>query len=125
MKPSSAEKAVLRCLRQAGRELTSLRPLDAIEAMLDFYAAERAEGCALEDDGDMLLYQWGTHDWGDGESFELDITRQFTVTGEEDDDTRQLSLRFKFKPSAELRELGDGNRWCHSPSKLQAFRTFI
>ena len=92
--------------------------------MTGFYREERAEGCAVDGDGDMLLYQWGTYDWGEGESFELDITRQL-ITGGEDDDIFQLSLTFRFRPTAALRELGASNRWCHSPDELEDFRAFV
>jgi len=93
--------------------------------MLDFYRQGRAEECLIDADGDMLLFQWGTYDWGEGESFEFDITRQLTVGDGEDEDIFQLSLTFKFEPTAPLRQLGAGNRWCHSPEELEEFRKFI
>ena len=31
-----------------------------IEALLAFYEEDRAEGCLIDEDGDMLLFQWGT-----------------------------------------------------------------
>jgi hypothetical protein len=47
-----------------------------LEAMLQFYQNERVDGTRLDEGGDMLLFQWGKHDWGDGEHFEINITRQ-------------------------------------------------
>ena len=93
--------------------------------MLDFYRDMRAEGCDLDHDGDMVLYQWGCYDWGEGEFFKLDITRQFIDGAGEDDDIRQLHLTFKFEPAEPLREVKNGNRWCCSPKDLPAFRSFI
>ena len=73
----------------------------------------------------MLLFQWGTHDWGNGASFELNITRQFMVGDGEDDDIKQLLLTFAYPPSPTLASIGDGNHWCHSPSGLPEFRSFV
>jgi hypothetical protein len=126
MKPRSAKKRFLSDIKQAGRKLTSLVPLEGIDLMLNFYWEERAEGCSVEADGDMLLYQWGTYDWGSGQFFQFNITRQFIENDDEDDHTiMQLSLTFKFAPTDALRELTNGNRWCHSPDNLEEFRTFI
>jgi hypothetical protein len=124
MTPRSARKRFLQFIHERGRELASLYPADGIELMLAFYKDERADGC-LKRNGDMLLYQWGCYDWGEGESFEFDITRQFIDGAGEDEDIRQLSLTFQFRPTKSLRKLKDGNRWCHSPKELNDFRRFI
>ena len=84
--------------------------------MFASYRDERADDCPLDADGDMLCYQWGSYDWGEGEFFDLSLTRQFILEGtSEDENIWQLSLRFKFKPDDALRQLGSGNRWCDSP----------
>jgi hypothetical protein len=101
------------------------RPEEIIDCMLDFYREVRAEDCDLEGDGDMLLLQWGTHDWGAGKWFELDITRQFLVGDGEDDQIFQLSATAKYKPSRELDSLGAGNRWCENLRKVGEFSEFI
>lgn len=93
--------------------------------MLAFYGDVRAEGCDLAHDGDMLLYQYGTWDWGKGRHFELNITRQFIVEGGEDEDIWQLSLTFVFAPSPALQAVRSDNRWCHSPDGRDELRTFI
>jgi hypothetical protein len=92
--------------------------------MFDFYAAERADGCDPEEDGDMLLFQWGTYDWGEGEAFEFNITRQL-MGDDEDAEVRQLRLTFRFEPTSALRALAQGNRWCQSPQRLDEFRAFV
>jgi hypothetical protein len=111
--------------RLGGRSPEALAPLEGIHLMLNFYREERVEGCNVEADGDMLLYQWGTYDWGEGESFELDITSQLIVGDGEDDGIFQLSLTFKFQSAESLRQLGEGNRWCHSPGEVEEFQSFI
>jgi len=100
-------------------------PRDGIEQMFSFYQCVGADSCN-EANADMLLFQWGTYDWGQGNHFELNITRQF-IEKELDDDSAisQLSLTFKFEPNAETESLGDANRWCSSRAELSAFRAFV
>jgi len=100
-------------------------PGDAFTAMLAFFRDVRAENCQ-EDDHDMLLFQWGTYDWGRGRHFEFDITRQFISDRSTDgDDIWQLHATFRFPPTAELDALGRGNRWCHSLAALPEFESFV
>jgi hypothetical protein len=119
-----AKRRFLKRLEAAGLSLDTLPPADGVEAMLSYYAEERAEGCDLDSDGDMLLFQWGTHDWGRGPAFEVSIVRQLIVAEEEEDEPRQLDLRFRFEPAAGT-SAGEGNRWCQSPDGLPEFRRFI
>ena len=93
--------------------------------MLSFYRDKRADGCAFDDDADMLLFQWGTYDWGDGDSFEFDMTRQLIFDGSEDENTWQLHLVFKFAPTAALRDAGSGDKWCRSTDHVPRFEQFI
>ena len=115
-----------------GKKISDLSPRDAVELMAGFYSAFRSEECDLEADGDMLLFQWGVYDWGEGEMFEFNITRQFMFPmvfeedGEkwEEDSIWQLSLTCKCVPSESLRNLGANNRWCSSPDELVEFLRF-
>ncbi len=96
--------------------------------MLDFYRDVRADGCELQDDGDMLLFQWGVFDFGEGRTFRFDLTRQFIVTDPEDDDESsmsQLSFTFHFVPSPTFEAIKEGHRWCNAPGKLTYFEGFI
>jgi hypothetical protein len=93
--------------------------------MFSFYRDVRADGCRLESDGDMLLFQWGTYDWGKGEQFELDITRQLIPGPGEDEDIWQLHLTFRFASEEILRAQGAGDRWCHSPAELEGFAALV
>ncbi len=112
---------LVRQLRTAG-----LTPAEGVAAMLDFYRDVRADGCDLAGDGDMLLFQWGTYCWGDGdEGFELDITRQFIVKGGPSDVVWHLSLTFSFAPPAELRALGAGSRWCRTVITVEDFSVLV
>ena len=75
----------------------------------------------------MLLFQWGTFDWGDGPTFHYNLTRQL-VTGAVDVDDRQIyQLQFtaQYAPTARLTQLGSANRWCGSPSECDELREHI
>jgi hypothetical protein len=95
-------------------------------AVFDFYREVRAKGCTQVPDADMLLYQWGTYDWGEGEHFQLDLTRQLIPSEEaEDEDIWQLSLTFLFAPAADLEAVGAGNEWCPSVRALPRFEAHV
>ena len=93
--------------------------------MAGFYKDVRADDVDLESDGDMLLFQWGTYDWGSGPMFEVDVTRQLIRGTGEDDDIWQLHLTYRFAPSEALRAIGKGDRWCPRPGEIVLFREFI
>jgi hypothetical protein len=113
-------------LPRCGRDLASLTLSQAVDSMLGFYSAERAEGCRLGDDqGDMLLYEWGTFSTINPGHFQVGMTRQFTTDPGGDDEIRQLQLTFLFASSPTLDAMGKGHRWCDSPDDLREFRQFI
>jgi hypothetical protein len=120
MKVDDAEAELTK--RLAGAPLT---PAAAVEAMLAFYRDVRADECVLEKDGDMLLFQWGTYDWGEGPRFEVDVVRQFVVEVDGEDGISGLHVTFRFAPDDETKALGAANRWCPSPAGLSEFRAFI
>jgi hypothetical protein len=75
---------------------------ELFEWVFSQYEQSRIEATA-ETDGDMLLFQWGTYDWGMGKSFEIDLTRQ-TIDDLDDvdaqtDSMRQLHITLKFEHS--------------------------
>jgi hypothetical protein len=96
--------------------------------MLEFYTVERFDRCEFQQDGDMLLFQWGDSASLDGPgTFSLDITRQLTWSDREEDDPEiwQLSVGFVFPLGEAGRAAGSSNRWCRSPSELESFRAFV
>jgi hypothetical protein len=121
MKFANAEDTFRQFLEQRGKTIDELTPEHGIDAMMEFYRSVRADDCDIDADGDMLLFQWGTFDWGDGGEFELDITRQFIPLEEGAGEISQLSLTFRFEPDSDLDELGKGNAWCHHPNELPEF----
>ena len=109
-------------LSASGQSLDGLSLAAGAQLMAEFFANERVRGCRLDRDEDMLLFQWGNHDWGRGLRFDIDITRQVIRGSAEDDDIWQLSLTFSFPPQNEIVE---GNRWCHRPDHLPEFNRFV
>jgi hypothetical protein len=103
-------------LRDAGINLDNPTASDVErtwEVMQDFAAEPVEDAEPREQDGDGILAQYGTYDWGDGEHFELDMTRQFSFTDEDGEYSHmaQLHCTFEFEPTDALRALGDANLW--------------
>lgn len=106
--------------------VTTLNVASGSAAMFDFYRDVRPSGCAQMPDADMLLFQWGTYDWGQGEHFQLDLTRQLILSDEaEDEDIWQLSLTFLFEPVDDLKAIDAGNEWCETVHALPQFRSLV
>jgi hypothetical protein len=126
MKPKNAKFEFEKQIRKSGMSVSSLTTAQGIGMMLDFYRNVRADGCELDGDGDMLLFQWGHHDFGEGESFQVNITRQFMISeSDEDESMSQLSLTFHYIPSADFVRMQNGSRWCSTPFDLEEFESFI
>lgn len=112
--------------RLSTQAIETLPPAQSFALMLDFYETVRAQDAAPPaEDGDMLLFQWGIHDWGNGEQFELNLSRQIIYPDGDDQDIYQLGLSYFFQPDNALKALGSGNFWCHSPSGTDEARTRI
>jgi hypothetical protein len=119
MKPDESIKAFQDFAASKGINLNGSKPREGIEAMLMF----RAQTSCAECSDDMLLYQWGSYDWGSGKRFELNITRQFIEAALEDDDAiSQLSLTYRYNPSTVFDALGAGSCW---EDESPVFREFI
>jgi hypothetical protein len=125
MNANEVKKEFARYLATRGEAFPNMTPAPALEAVLSFYRDVRAEECDPAAGQDMLLFQWGTYDWGKGKHFELDITRQFMFEDGEDEDIWQFHVTFKFHPTQELVDLKSGNRWCESPEDLPSFASFV
>ena len=82
-----------------------------------------ADGVPVDQNGDMLLFQWGTYAFTGSPSFQLDITRQYILP--DNDEPYQLLLTLHYEPTEKTKSLGHGNQWCDSPDQLAEFREFI
>jgi hypothetical protein len=93
--------------------------------MLGFYRDVRCEDVDLEDNGDMLLYQYGTYGFSRPKTFQFNLTRQFSVEeSNEDEGISQLQLTLHYPPSSALDPL-KANQWCRSLDELTAFEALI
>ncbi|MBL8524152.1 MAG: hypothetical protein JNN20_10715 [Betaproteobacteria bacterium] len=124
MAPSESISVFSSFAKANGVNISGCTPREGLEQMFLFYQSVAPKGCD-QPNGDMLLFQWGTYDWGAGKHFELNITRQFIEQAFDDDDAiSQLSLTFKFAPTLDLVSIGDGNRWCDGPTEFELVRGF-
>ncbi|MGZ3237972.1 MAG: hypothetical protein ACXWIN_04080 [Burkholderiaceae bacterium] len=100
-----------------------------LELVVQLYKKYRIENTRTEEDGDMLLFQWGTYDWGQGNFFEIDLTRQITLAFDDPDEAtdsmRQLRVTLKYEPNSDTKKIGEGNQWCHSPDSMENFITLV
>lgn len=112
-------------LRRAHLALKTLSVHQGFAAMASFYREERADDCDLEDDGDMLLVQWGAEVVaGHTPSFKVDMTRQF-MSSEQDGEILQLSLTFSFPLDADLKKIKSGERWFATPDEAAELERFL
>jgi hypothetical protein len=124
--PADALAEFRRFANARGVSVDSVSISDALDEVIQFYLSVRAEGCDLDGDGDMLLFQYGTYDWGDGPQFELDLTRQLVFDADDEDpEIWHLSLTFLFDPTPMFEAVGNGERWCSSPADVEAQRDFM
>jgi hypothetical protein len=130
VRTSEAEEAFRRYLEARGLAVSRLNAEEAVDVAIAFFESERADDVEAQE-GDMLLFQWGTYDWrdGNGPSFQFELARQFVVAGfdpeEADDAMWQLRLTLHYAPSEAAAVVGAGDRWCERAEDVGAFRAFI
>lgn len=131
MTSSEAKDELDRIIATTAGGLSAVSPAHATKLMADFYCNQRASDCDISEDGDMLLFEWGVYPWS-GESFRIQITRQFIPRGGDDDDIYQLVLGVHYPPDDEARAAAEAarasrtsNRWCASPQELSGFLGFV
>jgi len=124
--PRQSAEAWAKFLESRKLRTASLRPHELVSAALDFFVSTRASGLDSEPGSDTLLYQWGAFDFGRGEFFEFDLTRQFISAGHSGDEAfSQLRCTAYFLPTPELRAIPSANRWCKSTADAGEFKKFI
>ena len=76
----------------------------------------------------MLLFQYGIYDWGEGETFEINLTRQLMRqhSDEDDDDSNifQLGITFYYDSKSFL-SVEDFNHWSFSDPNIEQFHQFF
>ena len=110
-----------RFVEARGLTIDELDAEQATRAMVDHYIEWRADEVDVDEDGDMLLFQWGSYG-----SFQYNVTRQLITQAEDDEDEIwQLSLTLHYPEDDDTGRLGSGERWCYSPDELDEFVRFI
>jgi hypothetical protein len=116
-------------LAQRGLTATTFDAKSLVDLMFDFYTGTRITDADLDEDGDMLLVEWGTYDWGTGDrpSFQYSVTRQIITSADDIDDQEMLQLRtvVHYAPSPQTELLGSGSRWCPRPDAVGEFRAWL
>jgi hypothetical protein len=116
----------LAALVQATRDTAGTRSFPSAFAWVgERYLHERVSGTDLAEDGDVLLYQWGVLDWGDGLHATIDLTRQIlrpATSPGGDPSVWQLHCCFRFDPPL-LNRIKNGKSWCAHPDHLAPFLT--
>ncbi len=113
MLPKQSEEAFRRFLGNSRLGTATLDLASGFEQAVSFYENVTADGIQSEPDADMLLYQWGTYDWlGAGETFQINLTRQFVASFADEDETMsQLLLTFHYPTTDATITLNSGERW--------------
>jgi len=107
-------------------DLTSLDGPAAVDLILGWFEEERADDAVpLEEDGDGILFQWGTYKFAGSATFQYDVTRQFTLEDDGERELWQLSLRLQFAPTPESAALGENYHWCFDPTHVPELRQAI
>ncbi len=120
IKVTETQSVLQDSLEKSASELTAR---EGIEAMYDFYTKIRVDGAAIENDRDMLLYQWGVDTFNAPNVFLFSIARQLNITGQSQ--PYQLTLAFYYPATRPLANIALGNQWCRSPGELSSFRQFV
>lgn len=121
MKPTESVEKLTEYANLSGVAMLNCAPQNGFEQFFSFHEKVKADGCE-DPESDMLLFQWGAYDWGKGKFFEMNITRQFSECVLEDDNAiSQLSLTFKYEPTAALEAIGAGNAWSDGPIASDTF----
>jgi len=125
VRPSEAEAVLRQRLGSPNAEgQVSIEGL--IKEGIAFFGECPAVG-VVEEYGDMLLFQFGTYDWGTGPLFEIDLARQFLEPENDDEDAAmsQLHITRFYSPVRDLEVLGADERWCRDHSDLPDFSQWV
>lgn len=99
-------------------------PSEILDSLVKFYETHPCDGCDPREDADMLLFQCGVYDWGEGRNFEVDFVRQFIINHENGDydHMEQLHFTFYYPPEDAGMSKIEFNIWNNDCSDLAAFR---
>lgn len=105
---------VLRQLSIEHLEKKEVNLAELVEAVADFFYEKNIKRYKKDNDGDMLLMEYGTYDFGRGKHFQWSFTRQFYKPT----NIQQLQLVLFYDPTiAALKALKATNFWNKQRSK--------
>jgi len=120
MKAADADDAFLEELGSAGFELEELTVSTALDTVVSFYRERRFEDVSLDDDGDMLLCEWGFS--AEEDELVVAFVRQLRTTGD-DGELRQLRLALVFELIDAIADAKPGHtEWCFHPDDADDLR---
>jgi hypothetical protein len=98
------------------------------DLFLAFYLDVPFETIDKEEDGDMLLFEYGTFNWGQGANFQIGLTRQLIGMHDDEEEAEdymyQLQVTLFYNPS-EFESLPAFNKWSNEFSDLNDFKNMI
>jgi len=125
-RPERSRAALLQFLAARYLDIDLSPPSSLLEAVIHFFEQEAAVGLADDPNADMLFFEWGVYDWGQGAHFQISMTRQFIIAGEQDDDAiSQLRLVLYHPPTPEAQALKVGNFRCDRKVDTPHLRAFV
>ncbi len=120
MKPEQSKEKLIELMKDKGFEIEKINLEKGFSLISDFYENTRSENCGIDQDGDMLLFQWRF--LPNESKYEIDIVRQFTLSDlDADDRMSQLHFIFNFPISENISSIPDGDIWCHSLEEISEF----
>jgi hypothetical protein len=123
MKSNEVKAAFEEVIEALSPDINRLLPEDGIRGLVKFYQMERIDGCDMENDGDMLLFQWGIYNFTGKNEFQINITRQLLLL--EEDEPYQLSLTFYYDVNDDNSTIKAGNFWCNNVKDISGFLRMI
>lgn len=118
MRPHHLRQGFTTLLDDRGEMLASLTLAQGVAAMLAFYETVRVDGRPLDEDGDMVLYEWMRR----GDALHVSLVRQ-AMRDDVDAVIWQLDLCFEFETAPD--DLPDASRWCPTPDAIETFGAFV
>jgi hypothetical protein len=110
-----------------GPDLASLDPSEAVDIMIHWYETMEAVDAVPDDeDGDALLFQWGSFEFEHPRTFQYDVTRQLISSDGDEHVVWQLSLTLHYEPTPESDDVrGDRYIWCFTKADIPTWRAAV
>lgn len=109
-----------------GINTSDLSLSDFPRLLIDYYKDVEFTEVDRADDGEMLLFEYGTYDWGEGRFFEVGFTRQFYqfFADAEDHEVIQQSFTFYFEPER-FQHIESFDLWSNAAATLAEYEKAI